>query len=567
MVISPNNEVVLLEVPLEIDNKNQLTFANANAQFQYFRFLSGARSYDKITYVRKDNYIVVNDCYDNLIKYNYCMYQNENFSTKWYYAYIIKMEWLSPNSTKVYIKTDVWQTYQFDINFKASFIEREHIAVSDDVPGANLINEGLETGEYIENASTSINGLGICYVIAFGRDPTEVSGSGASTSIYNGCFVNGIASGLWYYIGNMNKVLDMLKTINTAGFGDDVKAVYSIPTVAIFPYDDYTIQELDDRYQVWGFWVNNQFYADGRDFTLNSTPSSLNGYTPRNKKLLQYPYCYLGFTPTNGQQEIFRYEDFTSGTPSFKLISEINPNPSVYFIPKNYKGSSGVNISESVIANGYPSIAYKTDFFSNWIAQNSAIVNLNRERTEAEYQLSVGKAGINYMTGALSTSMGLVSGQSMGGGFLGSTANILYDTWAGRQKTDMEIESQMLQVEKQKMLPNSGNVGGSNATLLGYDYMNADVFTRYTIKSQFAQRIDSYFDMYGYETNKLKVPNLSNRPNWNYVKTIGANIVQSATASIPQEDLQEMKSMFDNGVTLWHNPSTFLDYSQNNRTI
>lgn len=56
--------------------------------------------------------------------------------------------------------------------------------------GTHLINEGLETGEYIENTSTSINGLGICYVIAFGRDPTEVSGSGASTSLYNGCFVN-----------------------------------------------------------------------------------------------------------------------------------------------------------------------------------------------------------------------------------------------------------------------------------------------------------------------------------------------------------------------------------------
>lgn len=82
----------------------------------------------------------------------------------------------------------------------------------------------------------------------------------------------------------MNKVLDMLKIINTAGFGDDVKAVYSIPTVAILGWDSsYTIEELDDRYEVWGFWVNNQFYGDGRDFTLNSTPTSLDGYTPRNR--------------------------------------------------------------------------------------------------------------------------------------------------------------------------------------------------------------------------------------------------------------------------------------------
>nr|DAM57460.1 MAG TPA: Major tail protein [Caudoviricetes sp.] len=34
---------------------------------------------------------------------------------------------------------------------------------------------------------------------------------------------------------------------------------------------------------------------------------------------------------------------------------------------------------------------------------------------------------------------------------------------------------------------------------------------------------------------------------------------------IPQGDLQVIKSIFDNGVTLWHNPQTFLDYSKNNR--
>lgn len=114
------------------------------------------------------------------------------------------------------------------------------------------------------------------------------------------------------------------------------------------------------------------------------------------------------------------------------------------------------------------------------------------------------------------------------------------------------------------MLPNNSSIG-TNAGMLGYGYQNSDVFTRYTIKSQFAQRIDEYFDMYGYKTNRLKLPNLSNRPNWNYVKTIGANIVPTTGHGVPQEDLQEIKAIFDNGVTLWHNTTTFLDYSQNNR--
>ena len=558
MVIAPNNEIILLNVPIEIDMKNQLTFANPNAQFQYFRYIQEQKQYDKVTYIRKDGYVVINDCFDNLIKYNYCMYQNENFSTKWYYAFIIKMEWLSPNSTKVYIKTDVFQTYQFDVNYYASFVEREHINVNEDGIGANLVPENLELGEVIENSSTSIKGLGICYVIAYGRDPSDVGGG---SSQYNGCFVNGIASGLWYYIGNMNKVLEMIKTIDDKGYGGDIKAVYSIPTVSILGWNsEYSIDELDDRYQVWGFWVNNQFYSNGREFSLAGIPTTLNGYTPRNQKLRQYPFQYLGFTPTNGTNKIFKYEDFENGVPQFKLVSEINPNPNVYFVPKNFKGVSGVNVSESAVVSGYPSISWKSDYFSNWLAQNSNIVNLNLERDQFNYELGVAKDSANYMGKQIQNAMTLNVG-----GFAMDSANLLLDSYGNSVNHDYDIKQTMAQVQKTSMLPNTGNVGGSNATLLGYDLYNQDIFTRYSIKKQFAERIDMYFDMYGYQTNKVKIPNITGRPNWNYVKTMGLNVLQKSSSNVPQEDLQEFKAIFDNGITLWHNPETFLDYSQNNR--
>lgn len=126
---------------------------------------------------------------------------------------------------------------------------------------------------------------------------------------------------------------------------------------------------------------------------------------------------------------------------------------------------------------------------------------------------------------------------------------------------DFYIKQQMAQVEKQKLLPDKVNMSSSNATLIGYGLVDKNILTRYTIKKEFAERIDKFFDMYGYLTNNVKIPNLNNRPNWNYVKTIGANII----ANIPQQDLQVLKNMFDNGITLWHNKDTFLDYSQNNR--
>ena len=36
---------------------------------------------------------------------------------------------------------------------------------------------------------------------------------------------------------------------------------------------------------------------------------------------------------------------------------------------------------------------------------------------------------------------------------------------------------------------------------------------------------------------------------------------------IPEDDMQRLKDLFNGGFTIWHNPSTYLDYSQNNDII
>lgn len=44
------------------------------------------------------------------------------------------MEYVNDNCTFIYIKQDVWQTWQFDIQYLQSFVEREMIDVSSDYP-------------------------------------------------------------------------------------------------------------------------------------------------------------------------------------------------------------------------------------------------------------------------------------------------------------------------------------------------------------------------------------------------------------------------------------------------
>lgn len=89
---------------------------------------------------------------------------------------------------------------------------------------------------------------------------------------------------------------------------------------------------------------------------------------------------------------------------------------------------------------------------------------------------------------------------------------------------------------------------------------NGFSFYKMSIKQEYAKIIDDFFSMFGYKVNEVKIPNVTGRQNWNYVKTIDANIL----GDIPQEDMQKLKDIFNSGVTFWHNPNTFLDYSQSN---
>jgi hypothetical protein len=479
------------------------------------------------------------------------MYRNDNYSNKWFYAFIVDMQYVNDGMTFVRLKTDVFQTWQFNLTWKQSFIEREMIAVSDDVPGSNLLPENLETGEYKVGGTAEFDELEHYYCVAYSGDALLDNIPVAQ----QGYSYNGIYSSVTFIFTNREGFSTLINIINTAGKGDKILTAFSIPKLAVL--DKINQIEVDPTVHYYYYEVMDYNYQQSAiTKTLTSTPSSLDGYTPRNQKLRTYPYMYVGFNPSNGNSKLYRYEDFENGTPSFKLYSEINQNPTVAFIPQNYRGASGDSLSDVAYLNGYPTVSYKNDVYNTWLAQNSEIISLQTQHEQNVYELNQNS---NIFSTVLSTLGNIATGNVAGA--VGSVSSGVTTGIGNEENHDYFVKNQMAQIEKQKMLPDNATLSSTNATLLGYDKMDKNIFTRYTIKYQFAERIDKFFDMYGYLTNKLKLPNLNNRPNWNYVKTVGANIL----GNIPQIDMQEIKSIFDNGVTLWHNTSTFLDYSQNNR--
>lgn len=568
---TPNSEVRFLHIPIEMDMKNQLTFNNKEEQAKYFASHEVAR-YEKVNYIRKNSIIRLNKNVDDCYNFNYVMYRNTDYTNKWFYAFVTNVEFITRGNTAVQIATDPWQTWQFDIKYYQSFVKREMCNVSDDYPGFNLIPEGLETGEYKISGTAEFDNLEPVWVIAYLGNTWNSSGS--EIPIGDGGYIaNGIAQSVTFIICTTldayNSVIGQLQLDENRS--QYILSCFSVPRLAVQDYlnSSTAILGIDNAYV---YVQGNTYNQAPVQKTLVSLPNNLDGYIPINQKLRTYPYIYVGFNPVNGQSKIYRYENFANNTPVFNIISEINPNPSIYFIPQNYRGANGDSMSDIASVSGYPTLSSRNDYFNSWLATSMPTMKNNLAQTQSSYNVNRLGTGIQGALGGASTIGNMVNssqkenttGMDMANAVTGLVSNSLS---AAQNIVNQDInyeyyvKGMLAQIETQQMLPDNANLSSSNATLIGYNLFDKNIFSRYTIKNQFARRIDKYFNIYGYETDELKIPNLNNRPNWNYVQTIGINI----TAPIPQLDLLQIKAMFNDGVTLWHNPNTFGDYSQNNR--
>lgn len=90
--------------------------------------------------------------------------------------------------------------------------------------------------------------------------------------------------------------------------------------------------------------------------------------------------------------------------------------------------------------------------------------------------------------------------------------------------------------------------------------LNTFVLYVYRPTDEYKQKLEKIWNMRGYATNTIDYPNLRSKISWNYIQTVKCNIRGDG---IDPSDLEKIKRVFDNGITLWHNKNVG-DYSQNN---
>lgn len=539
MAVTPSTNIRLLKVPLEIDNRNQITFSNVTAQYNYFHGLTDYLELDEARYLRKDSVIRYDGHIDTILEYNYCMYQNENYTNKWFYAYITRMEYINDHCTYIYIKTDVFQTWQFDLTYKPSFIEREH--VNDDTIGLHTIPEGLETGDYtLYSIKTGYSGLHECHVV-MGTTVNPANVTNQSGREYGGIF-----SGIKYYIfKTYTDLQNAITNLASLGKSDAIKTLFLAPD-ELTGYDTATwTTESNINYSD----ISTSQSTSLNNFTLFK-PIKIGTYTPKNSKVLCYPYNYFIMSNNCGESALYHYEDFETEAVTFKVFGTITPSCSIRAIPYKYKHQTNEGLSnddltwyEGISCGKFPQCSWDKDLYTNWAVQN-----------QANIKLGLTQQGVNMGLGMLN---GLT--QALSGNVVGGVSNIIESPINGF----MGIQGVMAQIEQHSIIPPTadGNINNGDIT-----YAKSKLhFEAYPvqIREEIARCIDEYFSMYGYKINRVKNPNITGRSNWNFVKTIGINI----EAYIPQEDLQEIKDMFNNGLTLWHTTQYFLDYSRSNNIV
>lgn len=514
-LFTPNSMIKLCQVPLENDYKHQLKFQNLTEQENYFnsRVL---HTFLNVSYIRSENAIKVDGSIDLYLNINYCFYLNANYGSKLFFAFVIRVEYVSENVTKLYLETDVFQTYQFDLVYNQSFVEREH--TNNDIAGFNTIPEGLELGEYIIRERYKDSTLNdVTVVMASTITPFEYAN-------YYGGVYNGIYSGVRYYAFKQNLEESLRNILNGMAGAGKIDAV-----TGLFYAPDFLCGNQ-------GGVILDSDTVQSYDITLDKI-SDCGGYVPKNNKLLTYPYIALMVSNANGGNAIYHQEEFFEFDDEivFKVIGALTVGCSIRIYPYDYKGL-GDNIDEGLNLGKFPSCNWATDQFTNWMTQNS--VNVATSLIGSGIQIAGGVA----MAGSGATA--LAGAGAIAGGISG-------------------IANTLNEVHRASIVPPqaSGNLNAGDVIMASGS--NTFHIYKMTIKSEHAKIIDEFFNLFGYKTNRVKVPNITGRSLYNYVKTIDCNI----DGNIPQEYLNTIRSIFNQGVTLWHQADQMYRYDLSNDII
>lgn len=551
MAFNPNSTVCLCNVPIDNTYKNQIYFPDRATQRAYFSDVEPKRFFTDYLTVREtlpngslQSSIKVNANIDELYKYNYMYYQNANHGTRYFYAFITKLIYINEGTTKIVFETDVWQTWFDDITIMDSFVVREH---------SNIYEENIRIPEKFKPTKYNYQEIKKCDVMTdYGylilTSETEKARSWwdelFSNISINGALYSGIYQGCYFFYFNNSKYVNKFLSYMQNENDECIVSITTIPKWVMQGHckgitidTDETLKNSTDEGIVS---PTSQPIIKEILVGVGLELEPFEGYSPINAKLYRAPYQYLVLRDGLGNEIEYNLEDFDSGGTSmvsFKMCGDVCANPSVMIYPLNYKGVLE-NLHCAFTLSNFPQCSFNTDVYKLWLNKNAH--NLGTSALDGIIRL-VGGIVLTAATQGVGAIVGapmIANGANTINGIVGETISASHNA-------------------------NEVQVGNTSTNLLTGLKKNDATFYLKSIYKDEARMIDDYLTMYGYLTNRVKTPNLSNRKYFNYIETIDINI----KGKIPCDDMNQLKAMFNNGVTLWKSTAVVGDYSVKNVAI
>ena len=580
--VPPDSVVkVMSGVPIDLEHEHTLWFANITNQYNYFDS-KVVRTFTSVTYTRKNRGLIkVQAPISQIQNCNYMMFKNTGFENKWFYAFILSVDYISNNVSQITFVIDQLQSWFFEMELKQCYVEREHSTT--DVAGDNIIPEGLDTGEYIYRD----NNYDWCY--EFTTYDVVVYSTFSSSSIdgQTWVFTNNQGRYLWGIYTGLN--IRVFRSIESQTTIDSLNAF-------VTQANQYEQGGIVAMIMIPHVALDNNLDPAQISHTVPKI-TAIDGYTPRNKKLLTAPYVFIEAQNCEGATAVLPQEFFSSiTTPTscqFMITFNITCAPVAVCVPINYKGSEYC-YTEALYINNFSQCSYNTDLYKAYMAQSltakigemvtDGVLGSNVSKdlsTSYHPQLnengaygSVGDLfkdlvgggkytnsplnGSNYTHDAASDIASAIGNMDAINSMLGTMlVGIPFgDNVRGQIYSDLST-----QYAKSVQAPH--NTGGNTPDYLTSNRLKGFWFFHRTIRRAFAEMIDSYFDRYGYATKRTKVPNIHARLNYTYTKTIGCEV----EGNIPVQARTEIKNCFNKGITFWTNPANVGDYTVTNTII
>lgn len=520
MAFQPTSNIYIGTVPFDSSYRHVHYIKDRVSQQSHFLSLCpNVLRRDDYTYQRLDDSVVVPFNAETLYGYNYCMFQNQNYGDRWFYSFIKSIEYVNPQSSRLHLETDVMQTWFPDCTVKSCMVEREH--VNDDSIGAHIKDEGLDPGELIVGYYSIDNQNQYLYpVVASAVEPLKDGtymnvGGDAYMGVYSGCSLS--------VFTNVNDLKAFLNALASNGQQDAISTIYMVP--------EFCVQNKVAKPNGWGYWVDAAAGTPTQDYSLNVGMGSLDGYVPKNNKTLCYPNQYFEATNFNGGNQKFRLEFFgNKGVASFDKTGGCSQSSTLAYIPKNYNGNAGRCVEQAVYMADFPTCTWVYQAWANMYGQSQ--VDMFGLKFNSMVDLPVANNAYNGAKGILGSALNFDPV-----GMIGSFADTMQNE-----------TNAFAALSKATRTPNTARGGMNSTTSLVNVGSYTMGFRKYTCRREMAKQIDDYYSVYGYLVAENKVPNITGRQSWNYVKTNGASVV----GKVPADVLKAIIGLFDRGLTFWH---------------